>query len=150
MITYKCYDCGAIFTEDEAKTKDSGIEMDGFKEICVCCPNCKAFEIEEISVCQECGAEVAPWQTLCDDCLQERIATRSAVLYGRSLEPEFVKINPLFARIFSRSEIDQILYKEMLEDLDFETKINVETTFDEIRKFCLADRDEFEEYIKKN
>jgi hypothetical protein len=49
-MKYKCYECGKIFDEDEAKTyRDYRGEFWGSPsyETMMCCPSCRSDEIEE-------------------------------------------------------------------------------------------------------
>jgi hypothetical protein len=117
-MIYKCYDCGHIFEEGEQIY--SG---DGWNEpIISVCPVCGG-SFEEAEICCLCGGQFLEdelTEGLCEDCIKEKIEEYSfnhiTELYlMASNEKEEVELNAFIACMFSPSQINELLLRELVE-----------------------------------
>jgi hypothetical protein len=80
---FKCHDCGHIFDECEAGTRNEyhSEVPGGAYERFMCCPSCGSDEIEETERCEKCGGAFLPDELLggyyCDECLRAALDAES-------------------------------------------------------------------------
>jgi hypothetical protein len=115
---YKCYDCGHVFEEGEQVHTG-----DGWNEpILEVCPVCRG-SFDEAKICSRCGCQFLEdelTEVFCDDCIQEIIEEYSfnhiTELYlMASDEKEEVELNPFIASMFSPSQINELLLRELIK-----------------------------------
>lgn len=115
---YKCYECGHIFEEGE-----QNYSGDGWNEpILEVCPVCRG-SFGEAKVCSRCGGrflEDELTEGLCEDCANKAIEKYSfnhiTELYlMASNEKEEVELNAFIASMFSPSQINELLLRELLK-----------------------------------
>ena len=122
---YKCYDCGHIFSEDEVvHWKESRGEYFGFpcSEDMTGCPNCHG-EYGDAKECLSCGEYFLSdemTQGYCEECAKEKLEEYSfghiTELYLISSdETESVQLNQFISSMFSPSQINELLLRELLE-----------------------------------
>lgn len=115
---YKCYDCGHIF--DEGEEKYIG---DGWKEpIEAVCPVCKGNFVEAVrcNCCKGVFLEEELEDGFCQECIDEKL---NEYRFGKiqklylicSDEKEKVELNPFIAYMFSESQINELLLRELIE-----------------------------------
>ena len=148
-MTYQCEDCGRLFTEDEAENGFTGMHLDGYREECIVCPNCKCTELNEIALCKRCGAAIDAGRLFCGDCLRRSITVDRAERYGAG-QRDSVSINSLYAAVFSASQIEAILWREMMAAVKTESLFGNTETADSIADFCLGDWGEYERFLDKD
>lgn len=117
---YKCLECGHLFEEGEQATWEESRgefwgtscseEMNG-------CPICKG-DYEETKRCEICGGEFLKDELngglVCDDCLEEKKRDLETCYKVSSDENEEITINALLVSLFDVSEIEKILYQQLL------------------------------------
>jgi hypothetical protein len=115
---YKCYDCGHIFEEGEQlKTGDGWNEP--ILELCPICGG--AFD--DAKICSHCGGQFLEDELeegFCEDCANEAIEEYSfnhiTELYlMASNEKEEVELNAFIASMFSPSQINELLLRELVK-----------------------------------
>ena len=143
-MAYICLKCGHIFEEGEqAHWEESRGEF--FGRICsesmIGCPLCHG-EYEESTPCEICGSEHLEEDLIggvCDDCIDKhRYDIDMCFKVGKN-DTENIEINCFLASIFDKTEIEEILFRE-LKEAEKCRKIDCE-------KFIEIDRDWFAERI---
>lgn len=82
-MTMKCHDCGNIFDECEAGTRNEyhSEVPGGAYERFMCCPCCGSDEIEETGRCKKCEGAFLPDELFgsyyCKDCLTEAMTAET-------------------------------------------------------------------------
>lgn len=122
MAEFICKDCGSVFDEREMKTKVDWLTDDPRdKEEYVVCPECGSTEFEEARRCIRCGEPFIPddYRGYCHDCQFEiyheyRHDPRKCYQVTAPAEEE-VSINAFLAKMFSESEIEEILLRELVD-----------------------------------
>lgn len=118
----KCLECSHLFEVGEEKTYTEymgechGQKMyDEFKA----CPVCGG-DFEETKACAICGAEHFEDDLIsgvCEECLADVTLDDCLLINGNEREP--ININSVLATLFSRSEIEEILMREIREAMKF-------------------------------
>lgn len=116
-MLYKCYECGHIFEEGEQKYSGDGWN-DPKIAVCPVCGN--AFG--EAKICPRCGGQFLEdelTEGFCENCVNEEIEEYSfnhiTELYLMcSSEKEEVELNAFIASMFSPSQINELLLRELL------------------------------------
>lgn len=119
-MAYRCLDCGHIFEEGEQAqwNEDCGEfwGMDCSKKMSGC-PLCKG-EYEETVPCKICGSEHLEEELdcgVCDDCVDEYKHNIDMCLKIGSEDVEDVELNCFLASIYSRQDIEHILFEHLKE-----------------------------------
>lgn len=119
-MMYRCCECGNLFEEGEQATLESFLgECHGrqiFERTHVC-PLCHS-DYDEAYQCKECGCwytEDELFSGLCENCVNEykNDITTCYEIGAKSLER--IEINSFLAEIFSKHEIEEILFRELKE-----------------------------------
>jgi DNA-directed RNA polymerase subunit RPC12/RpoP len=110
-MTFKCYECGHIFESGEENrwTESYGEEMSG-------CPICGG-SYEQTKQCSICGAEHLDDELdggVCEECIEDY---RYDIDMCRKLgekSKEDISINGFFASMYSAEEIEELIWRDML------------------------------------
>lgn len=120
-MAYKCLDCGHVFDngEQEILYETHGLDCPPYERFSVC-PVCGGY-FEETVKCKACGEEhlkkeLNNW--LCEECAQDyidvyRYDAKECYKISQG-EDEKIQINCFLASVFSKSEIETILYRELI------------------------------------
>ena len=108
-MALKCYDCGHIFDECEC---NNWVEPHG--EALSGCPLCSGG-YGETKPCKTCGGDFLEEELngngICDECIDEYSKDfDTCYKISKLADKEEIKINALFASLFSEDEIETILY----------------------------------------
>lgn len=118
----KCLECGHLFEVGEEKTYTEYMgECHGASayETFKVCPVCGG-DFEETKACAICGAEHFEDDLqggVCADCLTDVTLDDCLAVNGNEREP--ININSVLVTLFSRSEIEEILMREIREAMKF-------------------------------
>lgn len=144
-MTYICLDCGHIFEEGEqGKSRAFLGECHGKNvyEEEKCCPICGG-DYEEAFACEICGTlhyKDNLCGGACDRCINEyRYDINTCYDVAKKMGEEQVELNCFLASIFTKDEIENILFKELKNAEKF-AKVNCDN-------FINADREWFAELI---
>jgi hypothetical protein len=118
---YKCLECGAVFEEPkfykESRPYGSGF---AFEELSGC-PSC-GEGFENAYKCDSCGEYFTRDEMIdgvCKDCIEDVVSRnknnlKSCFLMCKDEEKVSVEINLFLSEMFSQSQIEEILIKELL------------------------------------
>lgn len=115
---YKCLDCGHIFEKgEESVWIESRGECFGFQsyEKMQGCPLCGG-DFQETKPCKICGSEHLEDElneNICDDCIDKYKYDESMCYLIGKHDTETIDINCFLAAMFSVSEIEEILVREL-------------------------------------
>lgn len=130
---FKCYECGATFSEPESYQERVGeyFGTPAYVDRC-CCPNCRHDEYEEVHQCEICGEWFFDEELddgICEDCIDEGKEKYhdnvKACLEILKDEKKKIEINPVLAMLLKPSVIEQILTEYVLNN-SFDCKDVVE------------------------
>ena len=116
MSWYKCTVCGHVFEDGEEKrwTEDYGEGFSG----CPCC----ASGYEEATTCENCGGVYLSdelYGGLCEECIDGVVARYRYDLNGCRLVGKHrqvpVQINCFLAEMFTVKQIEEILFRELVQ-----------------------------------
>ena len=107
----KCNECGTVFDMPDRIRENMG-ECFGFPayEDRDVCPYCQSEDIEESIACKVCGEESE--YEICEKCIKE-LSTDEKVLKYSDRESEEIEIGGIYAYHLSRSQIEEILLREL-------------------------------------
>ncbi len=89
---FKCHDCGHIFDECEAETRNEyhSEVPGGAYERFMCCPCCESDEIEETRRCKNCEGEFLPDELIggyyCEECLKASLTAENFIAFGKDAD----------------------------------------------------------------
>lgn len=110
-MTFKCYECGHVFEIGEEKTwvENYGEHMSG-------CPMCGG-SYEETVQCSICGSEHLEDELdggVCEECIDTyRYDVNMCFRLGEKAK-EDVEINSFFASMYSAGEIEELIWRDMM------------------------------------
>lgn len=117
-MMYKCENCGHLFEEGEQAVWEErhGLDTPPYEKWSGC-PLCKG-DYEEVHQCKECG----DWHErdelmgeMCDKCIDKyKYNIDICHKIGKKSEEE-IKINSFLVTMFSKEEIEEILFRELSE-----------------------------------
>lgn len=115
---YKCYECGHIFEEGEQNYSGDGWNEPKI-EVCPVCGD----TFGEAQICSRCGGQFLKdelTEGFCENCVNEAIEeygfNHITELYlMASNEKEEVELNAFIASMFSPSQINELLLRELLK-----------------------------------
>ena len=119
-MSYKCLECGHIFEEGElACWNESCGEYCGTpcSETMGGCPKCGG-ECEETTPCKICGLEHLQEDLncgVCDECVDEYKHNIDMCFKIGSEDAESVELNCFLASIYSKQDIEYILFEDLKE-----------------------------------
>lgn len=119
-MMFKCESCGHLFEDGEQAILESFLgECHGRQifERTYVCPLCRS-NYDEAQQCQECGewyTENELFSGLCENCIDayKNDIKTCYEIGAKSLEE--IEINSFLAEIFSKHEIEEILFRELKE-----------------------------------
>ena len=117
---YKCLECGHIFEDSEQSTwQESRGEFWGqpVSETMSGCPRCHG-DYEKTKSCVECGSEQLEddlYGGMCKECLEPYVNDFDTCLKLGEVQKESIEINSLLVTMFTASEIEEILVRELKE-----------------------------------
>ena len=117
---YKCLECGNIFEDGEQSTwQEARGEFWGqpVSETMSGCPRCHGY-YEETTPCVECGSEQLDddlYGGMCKECLDPYVNDFDTCLKLGEVQKESIEINSLLVTMFTTSEIEEILIRELKE-----------------------------------
>lgn len=117
-MTFKCYECGHIFESGEEQTwiESYGEQMSG-------CPVC-AGGYEETVQCSICGSEHLADELdggVCETCVDGyRYDISMCRIIGEKSKAD-VSINGFFASMYSSEEIEELIWRDMLNTQKFKS-----------------------------
>lgn len=125
-MMYICRDCGEIFDQPEERENYNTYEFWGSVEteryLSAHCPECGSEDFEEACECSECGCgfDRIGEETICPDCAKayaRDVETVCKVMDNKDYyEPVTVELNPIVLAVFSKEEIQKLLFEEALKD----------------------------------
>lgn len=148
-MAYKCLDCGHIFEDGEQIMweESHGFDVSPHEKFCGC-PLCKG-EYEETTPCEICGSEHLEEELncgVCDECVDSRRYDIDMCFKVGENDTDDVGLNCFLASMFTRGEIEKILFRELKEAEKIKQI--------DCKRFIEADRDWFAERlaeeVKKN
>lgn len=114
-MAFKCLECGHIFEEGEQAVWEEthGLDTPPYEKFSGC-PICKG-SYEETKQCKICDGEFLEDELnggcVCDECIDEYSKDfDTCYKISKLADKEEIKINALFASLFSEEEIETILY----------------------------------------
>lgn len=119
-MAYKCLECGHIFEEgEEARWSEERGEFWGTScsEEMIGCPLCKG-EYEETAQCAVCGSHHLENELncgVCDECIDEYKYDIDMCFAIGSQDADTIELNCFLASIYSREEIEHILFETLKE-----------------------------------
>lgn len=77
MLTYKCRDCGNVFTEEDVITITENVPFGDTDIVCDylgadLCPQCRSERIDEAAECPICGEWHTGCDDICDSCIEKK------------------------------------------------------------------------------
>lgn len=109
----RCNDCKEIFEEADKIYERQGDDFSYYPaEEFLVCPYCGSDNIEETQACLWCEEEQE--DAICPDCVK-KLSTDETVLRYSADEPEEIELGSIYLLHFSRSEIEEILLREIKE-----------------------------------
>mgnify|MGYP003398109753 len=110
-MTFKCYECGHIFESGEESrwTESYGEEMRG-------CPVCGG-SYDETKQCSICGSEHLDDELdggVCESCIDEYRHDIGMCRKIGEKSKENVEINSFFASMYSAEEIEELIWRDMM------------------------------------
>lgn len=110
-MTFKCNDCGHLFESGEEKTwvESYGEQMSG-------CPMCGGG-YEETVQCSICGSEHLAEELdggVCEACIDEYRHDIGMCRKIGEKSKESVEINSFFASMYSAEEIEELIWRDMM------------------------------------
>ena len=117
---YKCLKCGHIFENGEQETwQESRGEFWGqpVSETMNGCPKCHG-DYAETMPCVECGSEQLDedlYGGMCKECREPYVNDFDTCLKLGEIQKESIEINSLLVTMFTASEIEEILVRELKE-----------------------------------
>lgn len=132
---YKCLECGNIFDEEQTANWQ---EPHG--EDCSGCPLCYGAyeEAHQCIICNDYFLEDELCNDICDDCLEDYKYDFDMCYTIGAKDTESVEINRFLFFMFSKEEIEEVLFRELKEANKF-SHIDCKN-FIESDKFLFADR----------
>lgn len=145
----KCNYCGRVIEDDELRTHREYMgechgtpAYDTFQDSCSC-----GGDFEEAHQCNGCGEWFLDYELTkgyCEDCLEEEMTFENAIEYGAKYE-ESVAINGFLASCFDRSEIEEILLKDLTQAKELiPSRIN-----EYVKTYCKDGLDYFAEWLEE-
>lgn len=126
-MSFKCYECGHIFEEFKKIDTDEKIVFgefqgkpiydDGGDDYDFCCPKCGG-EYEETRKCAICGEEYLEDELVdgvCEECISEYKYDIEMCYTIGAYETENIELNSFLAAMYTKEDIEAILYKDLLE-----------------------------------
>lgn len=115
-MSYKCLDCGEGFDEPKEWKEYRGEchGMSAYEEM-VGCPHCEG-DFEETTPCAICGVELTEAEAmygLCEDCVSNQKKDIHMCKRIGDNDTESVELNSFLAIVFSKEEIEEILFSEL-------------------------------------
>jgi DNA-directed RNA polymerase subunit RPC12/RpoP len=132
-MAYKCLDCGKVF-EDYAKWEENVGEFWGTAayETVYGCPHCKG-EFEETIPCDICGEEHLKDELfggVCKNCIDKyKYDTKVCFEVGKHAS-DTVELNLFLATLFTKEEIEEILFKALQEEEKINKTVNCQKFID--------------------
>lgn len=114
----KCLDCGHIFEKgEEDRWEEPRGEFWGqpVTETMTGCPYCGG-DYEETKPCVECGSEQLEedlYSGMCKECLEPYVNDFDTCFKLGEVQKESIEINSLLVTMFTASEIEEILVREL-------------------------------------
>lgn len=151
-MSYKCLSCGNIFEDGEqANWSESRGEFCGtpcYKKMSGC--HLCHGEYEETTPCEICGCEHTEDELqggICEECIEKyRYNIEVCNNIGKK-DDEIIKLNCFLALMFSKEEIEEILFRE-LQIVEKYTKIDCGNFIFEVDQDWFSER--LVEEVKKN
>ena len=142
MFYLKCEKCGEIFANDEVAKDycDGGYRGEPHES----CPYCGCDDLIDVEQCSICGKWVersygCMGHEVCEDCLLDNMDVRTVCDFGEQ-HPEDVEISGLFASVYSKEEINDILLADFM-------KLPEQKQMEFCKNFAEDDRNQFAEFI---
>ena len=104
-----CRECGEVFSQADIKRVRHS-DGDAWDE----CPYCGSDELDDVEQCVVCGRWVAPediYHGVCKDCLMDKAEDARLVCEFGAEYKQPVKVNAIYEKAFSDTQIDMILQK---------------------------------------
>lgn len=149
-MTYKCLECGHIFEEgEEGHYYEKGTFWgELYSNKIKCCPLCNG-DYAETTPCKICGSEHLDNELIngiCEECLEDcRYDINICYEIGKS-ETESIELNSFIVSLFDREEMEEILFKALLQEEKIYGKVDCQKFID-VDKSWFAER--LAEEVKK-
>ena len=149
---YICNRCGNLCEDDELPTYEedfgfeTGVGWKAMKQTFVDTCSCGGdfVEARECALCGEYFDKEEGWR-VCKHCLEEGATYENALAVGEE-NKDSVKINGFLANVFTESQIEEILQRE----LDQARKLTPTDINEQAKQYCLDDSDYFGDWLEKN
>lgn len=125
---YKCLECGHIFEDGEEGNYFETQEIWGrdFREKIKCCPLCKG-DYEATVPCEICGSYHLKDELtngVCEECIEEQKFNLRFCYEASKGEEVYININSFLASMIDKDEMEEILFKALLNDESMGEKID--------------------------